>query len=70
MTALRAPGVISRHECYGVREFRARIGMKDFAWRQVVKDGLRVIPVGRRHFVRGEDWFDFLATKAEPSLEK
>ena len=69
MTTPRSPGVISRNEAYGVAEFRSRVRMKDFAWRQVVKDGLRVIAVGRRHFVRGEDWFAFLERKAASATE-
>lgn len=64
MTPTRSPGVISRDESYTVGEFRSRVRMKDYAWRQVVKDGLKVIPVGRRHFVRGQDWFEFLEKKA------
>jgi len=59
-TRARTPGVVSAGECYTVAEFRARTGLRDFAYRQVRKAGLRVIPVGRKRYVRADDWLDFL----------
>ncbi len=61
----KTPGVISRFESYTVAEFRRRTGLGDYAFRQCRKQGLRVVEVGKRRFIRGVDWHQFLAARAE-----
>jgi hypothetical protein len=56
--------VIRADESYTVREFRARAGLRDFAFRECRQAGLRVIPVGRKRYVLGSDWIEFLRQRA------
>lgn len=66
-TQSRTPGVIRGDEAYTVAEFRRRTGLGDFAWRQL-RHELRVVEVGKKRFVRGTDWLEFLARKAAVCL--
>jgi hypothetical protein len=64
-TATRStPGVIHAAESYRADEFRRRTGLNDFTWRAVRKAGLRVVRFGRKLWVRGSDWFEFLERAA------
>jgi len=56
-------GVIHRDEAYTVDEFRARTGLGYHAWRQL-RPQLQV-EIGKKRFVRGADWLDYLARAAQ-----
>ncbi len=58
-------GVIRADEAYSVREFRLRCGLGDYAWRQLKANGFPVIEVGRKQFVRGSDFLDYLTAQKE-----
>lgn len=58
--ARKAPGVINSAEAYELREFARRCRLGEFALREARSKGLRVICVGRRRYVLGRDWLDFL----------
>ena len=60
----RTPQVICFNDCYTVAEFRKRMGIGDFAMRKLRADGLHVVEVGRKRFIRGSDWYDFLGEAA------
>ena len=65
MTATnRTPGVIRHNEAYTVPEFRRRAGLGDYAFRAVRRDGLRVIEIRKKRYVRGCDWLAFLEEAA------
>lgn len=63
------PGVIDRNHAYSVREFRRRTGLGDYAYAQARKAGLRVIKVGKKPYVLGSDWLDFLSRCASGEAE-
>ena len=60
----RTPGVIRTDEVYTVSEFRRRTKLGDYAWRQLRRE-LRVVEVGRKQFIIGADWLDYLTRKAQ-----
>jgi hypothetical protein len=62
------PGVVSIFECYRLDEFRRRMGLGDLAFREVRRRGLRVVKIGKRVYVRGKDWMDFVDRVAEGQL--
>jgi hypothetical protein len=60
-----SPQVIAASESYTVPEFRRRTGLGDFAFRQVRRAGLRVVAVGKKRYVLGADWLQFLEDHRE-----
>ena len=60
-----APGVICGGEVYTEKEFRRRMLLADYAFRQAKAAGLRVVAFGKKRYVRGIDWMEFLARQAE-----
>jgi hypothetical protein len=66
----RALGAVSAAETYPLRIFQKLTGLDSWAYRQAVKKGLRFCVVGRRRYVRGSDWMDFLATRPAPATRK
>jgi len=56
----KPPGVIRADEVYTINEFCRRSGLGDYAFRQARRDGLRVVEVGKKRFVRGADWLGYL----------
>lgn len=56
----RTPEVISAHEAYTVREFRLRAGLGDHAYRELRQDGFPIVKIGRKIYVRGVDWLEWL----------
>jgi hypothetical protein len=56
--SLLAP--IARDEVYPLPIFRQRTGLSAWAMRSARRAGLRVVPVGKRFFVTGQDWFEFV----------
>lgn len=57
---LRTPGVIRADEAYTVAEFRRRASLGDYAFRQLRQGGFRIIEIGRKRFVLGADWLEYL----------
>lgn len=60
MPATRTPGVIRADEAYTLTEFRKRTGLGSTAFRGARAAGLRVIALGRKRYVLGVDWIEFL----------
>lgn len=60
LTARKVPGVISASEAYELREFARRMRLGEFAMREARAKGLKVIAVGRRRYVLGRHWLEFL----------
>ena len=56
---------VSVHEIYPLEIFKARTGLAGWAMRMAQRNGLRVVKVGRRQFVRGVDFAEYLAGVAE-----
>ena len=57
--------VIDAQQAYTVAEFKRRTGMADYAFKRARRDGLRVVEVGRKRYVRGVDWLAHLERAAE-----
>lgn len=53
-------GIISDSESYTVDEFRRRLNIGAKLWRKLQAQGLKVREAGRRRFVTGRDWHEFL----------
>ncbi|MDA1054535.1 MAG: hypothetical protein O3C40_29225 [Planctomycetota bacterium] len=62
-TTPRTPGVIRADEAYTVAEFRRRAALGDYAFREVRRAGLRIISIGKKRFILGRDWLEFLNTQ-------
>lgn len=54
-------GAISQHEVYPLPVFQRLTGLAGWALRRAERNGLKVRTVGRRRFVRGEDFAAYLA---------
>jgi hypothetical protein len=52
-------------ECYTLPEFRRRTGLENAAIRSARRAGLIVRRVGRRSYVLGDDFLEFLRTHAD-----
>jgi hypothetical protein len=57
-------GEIQRDGLYSLAEFTKRTGLKDWALRAARRAGLRVLYLHGRGFVRGADWFEYVAQVA------
>ncbi len=57
-------GVINSAESYTVKEFRRRAGIGDYTWRRLRRE-LPVVTIGRRQYILGKDWIDFLTKGKE-----
>jgi hypothetical protein len=57
------PGVIEPQCLYTVEEARRRLRLGDWAWRQMRRDGLVVLRVAGRAYVRGNDVISYVETK-------
>ena len=64
LTARKTPGVIRADEAYELREFARRCRLGEFALREARQKGLKVISVGRRRYVLGRHWLEFLEQQA------
>jgi hypothetical protein len=53
--------IVHEAESYSVAEFRRRLAIGQKLWRQLRDQGLIVREAGRRRFVLGKDWHEFLA---------
>ena len=56
---------IDSSKVYPLPIFMQAVGMSKWAIRQARRAGLRTVKVGNRSYVRGSDWDEFLANKAE-----
>lgn len=65
----RPPGVISTSEAYTIKEFRLRCGIGDFAFRELRKQGFPIIAVGKKRFVLGKSWVDWLGRILELQIQ-
>jgi hypothetical protein len=54
-------GVISRDSAYSLDEFKARTRTSDHALRQARRAGLQIRYAGRRGYILGSDWLEFIA---------
>lgn len=62
------PGVISVLEIYTIEEAKARLGWTDSALRAAKRQGLRLIPCGKRRYVTGREVRRFLESLQSDSL--
>lgn len=53
-------GVVSDLESYSIAEFMRRMSIGRKLWRKMVAEGFVVREVGKRRFVLGTDWHEFL----------
>ena len=62
---------IERGRTYRLADFRKASGLGRDAFRHAVAAGLAVKKVGRRKYVTGDDWHDFLdARPAVPTFKR
>lgn len=69
MASQATDGEIRRDSVYPLNEFRRRLGLTPSALRSATREGLRVDRVGKRGFVRGEEWLEFLRRRAEERMD-
>jgi hypothetical protein len=63
VSAIQQPsnlGVIEDNVTYPLEVFKQRAGLSDWAMRMARRKGLKVRMVGRRGYVRGSDWSNYL----------
>ena len=60
----RSPGFVDRDAIYTFAEFKWRLGMSDAALRAARRRGLKVLRSGKRAYVCGQDFLDFLRDEA------
>lgn len=58
-------GEISAGSTYPLPLFQRLTGLSVWALRQARRRGLKMVVVGRRKFVRGRDWMDYLETVSD-----
>ncbi len=62
---------IERGRSYKLDDFRRIIGVGRDGFRQAVRNGLVVKQFGRRKYIAGDDWHNFLAARpAVPSFTR
>ncbi|HWL07144.1 MAG TPA: hypothetical protein VNQ76_01910 [Planctomicrobium sp.] len=59
------PGLIDRNAIYTASEFCRRMGIGNHAWRSLKRQGLPVTRLAKRAYVRGDQFFDWLASRTE-----
>lgn len=70
-TAQRIEGeTINAHEVYSLDEFKVRTRLGRHAFRQARNDGLKVIRIGGKTYVRGQSWLDYVAGKESTDIRK
>ncbi|MBA2117072.1 helix-turn-helix domain-containing protein [Bremerella alba] len=62
-------GVISRQELYTTRQLKARLGISDASIREMKREGLPVIRLGKRAFISGNQIIEFLERRASNAQE-
>jgi hypothetical protein len=58
--AATSPGVIQANALYTAEEARRRLGIGEWAWRMWRRDGLMVLRLSGRAFVRGRTLIEFI----------
>lgn len=66
-TPKAATGPIQRDTVYPLDSLQALAGFGDFATRRARRSGLKVIKAGKKIFVHGEDFIEWLKKQAEQS---
>ena len=61
------PGAIQRDTIYPKETIMQYVGWGDFAMRSARRSGLKVLRAGKRVFVRGEDFSDWLTSQTRAS---
>ena len=56
-------GAIDSYQIYTLTEFKRRTGQGDAGMRAMRRQGLKTVTVGKRKYVCGGDFFDFLKSK-------
>jgi len=64
-TSSQAPGVVNAHEVYTLPELQERLQLGEWAMRQARRSGLRMVKIGRRKYVKGADFLDYLDRQAK-----
>jgi hypothetical protein len=59
-------GPISSEQVYPLEVFAKLTGLGAWGMRKARRAGLKVKTVGRRRYVRGIDWHEFLAERSRP----
>jgi len=57
-------GFIRADELYTLKELKRRLEFKDATLRRARRAGLRVLKEGKRRYVLGRDWIDYLVQTA------
>ena len=60
-----SPRLIESDAVYQLDEIKDRLGVRKAAWRTMLRQGLPVIRIGRRGYVKGADAIAFLDTLKE-----
>jgi hypothetical protein len=63
-------GVILSDATYPLAEFQKLSGLGEAALRQARRQGLVVTAIGRRRFVRGADFYEFIGRRGVKSSHK
>lgn len=63
-----APEPIRRGESYTLQQFKERTGLGDWAIREARRSGLTVKYQGRKAYITGDDWLDYLAAQPQPEV--
>ena len=61
----KGTGPIQKNTIYPLGDFMGRVGMGEFAIRNARRAGLKVVRIGKKVFIRGEDFISFLDAQAE-----
>ena len=56
-------GAIDAYQIYTLAEFKQRTGQGDAGMREMRRQGLKTVTVGKRKYVCGGDFFEFLKSK-------
>ncbi|MHC4403110.1 MAG: hypothetical protein ACYTG0_25900 [Planctomycetota bacterium] len=63
-TARPSVGPIHADVSYPLPVFKGLIGVDDWAWQQITKNGFQPVKIGRRKYVLGSDWHRYLRKQA------
>jgi len=63
-------GQIEPQTLYSLDEFKQVSGMGNWALRQARKEGLKMLKIGNRKFVKGQTFIDFLDSQNDNSANE
>ena len=69
MTSTESPGVIEPGRLYTAEEVKQRLRLGPKAWRELKRDGLRVVGRGRQCYVLGDDVIRLFGSKPPQHAE-